>query len=64
MATKETAAAPAGEETKRFLVDCDGCSYERAADGREEATRIGADHRRATGHELVAVELPPSVETA
>lgn len=64
MATKETAAVPTRDETKRFLVDCDGCSYEQAADGREEATRIGADHRHATGHELVALELPRSVETA
>ncbi|WP_049890829.1 hypothetical protein [Natrinema versiforme] len=64
MATKETAAVPTREATKRFLVDCDSCSYERTADGREEATRIGADHRRATGHELVALEVPQSVETA
>lgn len=48
-------------ETKRFLVKCDGCSYERPADGRTEATRIGNEHRRETGHELVALELPPSV---
>ena len=58
MATKET--APPHEETKRFLVECDVCSYERSADGRDEATRIGNAHRRETGHELVALELPPS----
>lgn len=60
MATKETTA---GRGDKRFLVDCDGCGYERAADSRAEATRIGNDHRRETGHEVVAVELPPSAET-
>ncbi|WP_226479358.1 hypothetical protein [Natrinema amylolyticum] len=56
--------APARGETKQFLVACDGCSYERPADGREEATRIGSDHRRETGHDLVAIELPPSVGDA
>ncbi|SEP84596.1 hypothetical protein [Natrinema salaciae] len=62
MTTKET--APGGGEGKRYLVDCNGCSYERAATGRDEATRIGTDHRRETGHELVAIELPPTTETA
>ncbi|WP_226007012.1 hypothetical protein [Natrinema salinisoli] len=62
MATKET--APARGETKRFLVECDGCSYERSADGRDEAMRIGTDHRLETGHEPIAVELPPSTENA
>ncbi|QLK26375.1 hypothetical protein HYG81_01785 [Natrinema zhouii] len=62
MATKETASSH--EETKRFLVECNGCSYERSADGRLEATRIGNDHRRETGHELVAIELPPTSRNA
>ncbi|WP_408958027.1 hypothetical protein [Natrinema sp. 74] len=58
MATNETRSTRTGP--KRFLVQCDGCSFERPADGREEATQVGTDHRRETGHELVAVELPPS----
>lgn len=62
MATKETGTS--GGDTKRFLVDCNVCSYERAATGRDEATQIGTDHRKETGHELVAVELPPSIENA
>jgi hypothetical protein len=49
---------------KRFLVKCDACSYERAADGREEATRLGIDHRRETGHDPIAVEVPPSIGAA
>lgn len=58
MATKETAP---GRGDKRFLVECDGCGYEQAVDSRAEATRVGSDHRRETGHEVVAVELPPSI---
>lgn len=58
MATNET--TPGREATKRFLVTCDGCSYERSATGRAEATRLGDDHRRETGHELVALEVPAS----
>lgn len=61
MATNET--APGSQERKRFIVECNGCGYERSADGRDEATRIGTDHRRETGHELVAIELPPMIET-
>ena len=56
--------APAQKETKQFLVDCDGCSFERTATGRDEATQIGIAHRRATGHELVAIEMPSSVRTS
>lgn len=62
MATKEV--APVRGETKRFLVDCDCCSYERSVDDRDEAMRIGTDHRLETGHEVVAVELPRSAEHA
>ncbi|WP_222918753.1 hypothetical protein [Natrinema sp. SYSU A 869] len=62
MATNEM--APDRGETKQFLVECDGCSYERPADGRDEATRIGTDHRQETGHDLVAIELPPSIGDA
>ena len=58
MATKQTSSDRG--ETKQFLVQCDECSYEEAATGRAEATQLGADHRQATGHELVALELPPS----
>lgn len=60
MATKET--VPRRGETKRFRVSCDNCSYERSAEGRAEATRLGTTHRRETGHEIVALEVPPSVE--
>ncbi len=62
MATNDT--GPARTESKRFLVQCDGCSFERSANGRDEATEVGADHRQETGHEIVAVELPPSVDSA
>lgn len=50
------------DESKQFLVKCESCSFERATDGREEATRLGNVHHRKTGHEIVAVEVPPSVE--
>lgn len=50
--------------TKQFLVACDGCSFERAATGREEAERIGDSHRGETGHDLVALEVPPSRRSA
>lgn len=50
-------------ETRRFLVKCEGCSFERTADGRENAAAIGTDHRRETRHEVVALEVPPSLET-
>ncbi|WP_254764698.1 hypothetical protein [Natrinema marinum] len=59
-----TESGSAQTDAKRFLVQCDGCSFERSADGREEATRIGTHHRRETGHEIVAVELPPSADSA
>lgn len=61
MATKETGRG--GSESKRFLVQCDSCSFERSATGREDVTQIGNAHRRETGHELVALELPPSIES-
>ncbi|RKD95919.1 hypothetical protein [Halopiger aswanensis] len=51
-----------GDETKQFLVKCESCSFERSTDGREEATRLGNVHHRETGHEIVAVEVPPSVD--
>ncbi|RKD94972.1 hypothetical protein [Halopiger aswanensis] len=50
-----------GETTQRFLVTCDGCSFERTADGRENAAAIGDDHRRETRHDVVALEVPPSL---
>jgi len=56
--------APGQGESRRFLVKCDGCSFEQSAEGRDEATEVGDGHRRETGHELVAVEFPPSVKTA
>ncbi|GAB3671101.1 hypothetical protein [Halopiger thermotolerans] len=48
--------------TAQFLVQCESCSFERSTDGREEATRLGNVHHRETGHEIVAVQMPPSVE--
>ncbi|MCU4740585.1 hypothetical protein [Natronoglomus mannanivorans] len=48
-------------QPKQFLVKCNGCSFERTTAGREEVTQIGNDHRRETGHELVALEVPPSI---
>ncbi len=58
MATNQATAGR--DEAKRFLVTCDDCAYERPAAGRAEATRLGDDHRRETGHELVALEVPAS----
>lgn len=46
--------------TKKFLVECDGCFFEQPAEGRDEAAKIGNDHHHETGHEVVAVEMPPS----
>lgn len=62
MALKE--AAPERGEARQFIVKCDGCSFERTAEGRDEATEIGNGHGRETGHELVAVEFPSSVESS
>lgn len=56
----ETETRSRREETKRYLVKCDGCSFERTADGHDEAVRIGNAHRQETEHELVAVEMPRS----
>ena len=56
-----TESDPGQGETRRFLVECEGCSFERAATGRDEAERIGDAHRGETGHNLVALELPPSM---
>ncbi|AEH38069.1 hypothetical protein [Halopiger xanaduensis] len=50
------------DDSKQFLVRCESCSFERSTDGREEATRLGNIHHRETGHEIVALEVPPSVE--
>ncbi|OLZ40692.1 hypothetical protein A6E15_06660 [Natrinema saccharevitans] len=58
MATNQTTPGP--DTTKRFLVTCADCAYERSAAGRTEATRLGDDHRLETGHELVALEVPAS----
>lgn len=51
---------PDRRERKRFLVECDGCSLEQTADGREEAKRVADDHQEETEHELVVVEWPRS----
>ena len=48
-------------ELKRFLVQCEGCAFERAAADRDEAMAVGADHQRETRHEVVALEVPPSL---
>lgn len=52
--------SPTLDGTKRFFVKCDGCSFEQRVTGRDEATQIGTAHRHETGHDLVAVEVPPS----
>ena len=46
---------------KQYLVQCEGCSFERAAADRDEAMAIGSDHQRETRHEVVALEVPPSL---
>ncbi|WIV67465.1 hypothetical protein [Natrialbaceae archaeon AArc-T1-2] len=51
-------------ETRQYLITCEGCTFERTADGREEATEIGSDHRRETDHAVVAVEVPPSIASS
>ncbi|MXV63793.1 hypothetical protein GS429_17340 [Natronorubrum sp. JWXQ-INN-674] len=50
--------------TKRYLVKCEGCAFEDTADGRDTATTIGTDHQRETQHEVVAVEVPPALDTS
>lgn len=45
-------------ETKQFLVKCDECSLSYETESRNEARRIGTDHHRETGHEVIAVEWP------
>ena len=62
MATNERATEKG--DRKRFLVKCDGCPFERTTDGREEARRTGSDHQRETGHELIALEVPPSATSS
>ena len=46
---------------RQYLVKCEGCSFERSVEGRDEAAAIGDDHRRATDHDVIAVEVPPSI---
>lgn len=60
MVTKKTSSDR--KETKQFVVNCNDCSFERTADGRDEAAHVGDGHRRETGHTLVAIEAPPSRE--
>lgn len=50
------------DATTAYLVECDGCEFETAVDGRDEAARTAQDHLDATGHEVVAVEMPPHVQ--
>ncbi len=49
---------------KQFLVQCEGCSFEHAADDRDEAMAIGTDHQQETRHEVVALEVPPALRRA
>lgn len=44
---------------KQFHVDCAACSFETEVEGRVTAGRVANDHRKETGHDVVAVELPP-----
>jgi hypothetical protein len=44
---------------KRFQVECSGCSFEQKIEGRVTAGKVARDHREETGHDVVAVELPP-----
>lgn len=62
MLTNES--APHGGKTRQYLVKCEGCSFEHPTDERDDAARIGTDHHRETGHEVVAVEVPPSIGSA
>lgn len=56
-----TGRTPEQGESTPYLVKCDGCSFEHTADGRDEATRIGDRHRREMGHDIVVLEVPPSI---
>ncbi|NGM69642.1 hypothetical protein G6M89_11600 [Natronolimnobius sp. AArcel1] len=49
------------EPPRQYLVKCDGCAFEQSVDGRDEAATVGNDHRRKTEHDVIAVEMPPSV---
>ena len=51
-------------DVTQYLVQCEGCSFEHAADDRDEAMAIGSDHQRETRHEVVALEVPPSLRRA
>lgn len=45
-------------DAKRFIVQCDECSFASEAEGRYEARGMGTTHHRETGHDVVAVEWP------
>ena len=49
---------------KRFLVQCEGCAFEQAVTDRDEAMAVGSDHKEETRHEVVALEVPPSLRQA
>lgn len=49
---------------RQYLVKCETCSFERRAEGRDEAAAIADDHRRETRHDVVALEVPPSIGSA
>jgi hypothetical protein len=44
-------------------VQCDGCSFERPAEGRTDATAVGTAHSDETRHRIVVVEVPPSMHS-
>ena len=56
-------STPERGESKQYLVQCDGCSFERPAAGRDAATTIGTSHRQETRHDVVVVEVPPSMHS-
>lgn len=58
VAKGEDSPSSDGESPKQYLVECDECSFEETATGRDEVNRIGNRHRTKTGHELVAIEYP------
>lgn len=46
---------------KQFQVECDDCPFERAVEGRERAEGTAQDHTADTGHDVLVVELPPTL---
>lgn len=62
MSSQDRRARPGStDETRQYLVECDDCSFEATADGRDRAAQTARQHLADTGHDVVAVEVPPDL---